>query len=70
MKLFDHTLDGWASIKDIERTVLLIATYSEEQASEQNKPLHCRLFRVYAKQNIAVWYDFGADYYFFQELTE
>jgi hypothetical protein len=68
MKLFDLTLNGWTGIKEIENTVRFLSEYSENDSSEQNKPLHSRLFRVYAKQKVAVWYDFGADYYFFQEL--
>jgi hypothetical protein len=70
MKLYDHTLDGWASNKDIERTVRFISEYAEEVATEQNKPLHSRLFKVYKEQKINVWYDFGADYYFFEDVTE
>lgn len=69
MKLYDHTLDGWASNKDIENTVRFISEYAEEVATEQNKPVHSRLFKVYKEQKINVWYDFGADYYFFEDVT-
>lgn len=68
MKLYDCTLDGWSSSKDIENTVRFISEYPEETTTEQSKPLHSRLFKVYKKQKIAVWYDFGADYYFFEDI--
>lgn len=41
--------------------------WSEMSLSEKEKPKHCRLIGEF--YGIAVWYDFGADYFFFQELT-
>ncbi len=70
MKLFDHHLQGWASNKDIENTVLFIVSNSDEESKEHDKPLHSRLFKVYTKQKINVWYDFGADYYFFEDASK
>ena len=37
----------------------------EEEATEQPKPKHCR--KIDSFDEVSIWYDYGADYYFFAD---
>tara|TARA_R110000796_G_C14508812_1_gene429663 strand:+ start:729 stop:929 length:201 start_codon:yes stop_codon:yes gene_type:complete len=65
--LFDAILQSGESEQDaIEYARGLV--WSEVECSAQNRPTHSE--HTIDVNGVGVWYDYGADYYFFEELGE
>lgn len=68
MKLFDYTLDG--SLHSVDDAIRAIhgLDWQEIEITEQSKPRHSKL--IHSDFGISVYYDYGADYYFFEDIIE
>lgn len=70
MKLFDFIVSG----EDLDNNNCEIRDYvygmvwCEMECREQSKPLHSRYIDTI--DGISIWYDYGADYFFFEDLEE
>jgi hypothetical protein len=72
MRLFDFTVDGY-EIDDEWREEHLVdlvngMVWCEMEVTEQNKPTHSH--RLLSHAGVGVWYDYGADYYYFEDEEE
>lgn len=69
MKLYNFTLNGEHS-KDQVIEFLNGMVWQETETTEQNRPFHSNRICLSDDKTVALWYDFGADYYFFEELSQ
>ena len=69
MKLFDHILQGHEATYENACECIEGLDWSEIPVTEQARPTHSE--RVGDPcMDIQVWYDYGADYYFFEDLED
>lgn len=69
MKLFDFILQNDPSLVDAQLICVDGAILSESEVTEQSKPTHSRA-EGDPINGVQIWYDYGADYYFFEEVEE
>ena len=65
MKVFNHILQGHEATEENARDHARGFDWSEVETREQDRPEHSQFFEHI--QGISIWYDYGADYYFFQD---
>lgn len=70
MRLFDFIVEGYNVT--YEESDLLDIVYGlcwgEIDTTEQEKPTHSRY--LFTRDGVSVYYDYGADYYFFEEVEK
>lgn len=66
MKLFDFTVNNTEEINLYD--LLNYTIWSEIETSEVKRPFHSKKINISDDETVALWYDFGGDYYFFEEL--
>lgn len=67
MRLFDYTVEGY-NVTHEERDLLNIVHglwWDEIDITEQERPTHSRY--LFTQNGVSAYYDYGADYYFFEE---
>lgn len=67
MKLFDITINGEYT-RDQAIEFLNGMVWQEIETTEQTRPFHSERICLSDDKTVALYYDFGADYYFFEEL--
>lgn len=67
MKLFNLTINGEYT-RDQAIEFLNGMVWQETETTEQSKPFYSKLVCLSDDKTVALYYDFGADYYFFEEL--
>lgn len=69
MKLYSVTLEGYYTIQDaIEFMNSMV--WSEVETTEQIKPFHSKKVCLSDDKTVALYFDFGADYFYFEDVTE
>lgn len=69
MILFDYIVEGY-DVTHEERDLLNLVhglCWDEIETTEQEQPTHSRY--LFTRNGISAYYDYGADYYFFEEVT-
>ncbi len=67
MKLFDFILQNDPSLDDAEAICRDGAILGDSEVTEQPKPTHSRP-EGDPINGVQIWYDYAADYYFFEEI--
>jgi hypothetical protein len=68
MLIYDHILQGHEATEENAMNQARGLDWSSIEISEQNKPMHSRFFDTI--NGIDIYYDYGADYYFFADADE
>jgi len=68
MKIFDHILDGHEATLQNAQNHARGLDWMEVEVMEQDKPAHSG-FMIEEINGVGIYYDYGADYYFFTDET-
>jgi len=68
MKLYDHILQGHDATEQNAINHAMQVDWAGIEITEQDKPRHSRFIDNH--NGINIYYDYGADYYFFEDDAE
>ena len=68
MKLFNHILQGHEATEGNAYAHANGFDWSEDEATEKDKPEHST--HIDSVNGVGIYYDYAADYYFFEDQTE
>ena len=66
-KIYDFILQGDEATENGARAAVDGLDWTEVESAETDLPRHKNLVDIVA--GVGIWYDFGADYYFFTDET-